>query len=132
VSTATTVPDRPRQSATPDAEPSVLTEVLAGHGLSLAQAARRFPPARRDRPVSPSCVWRWMREGVRLPSGERLRLEGCRISGRWLTSEPALLRFLMAQQADDSQTLPSQPRTTGRRHRDSERAAAELERLGVR
>src|SRR5262245_28148473 len=87
-----------------DTPSPVLAEVLAGQGLSLSQAARRFPPARLARPVSPSCVWRWAREGVRLPSGGRLRLEVCRLAGRWVTSESALQRFLAAQQDD---TAPS-------------------------
>jgi hypothetical protein len=118
-------------TATPEASSPVLSEVLAGQGLSLCQAARRFPPARRDRPVSPSCVWRWMREGVRLPSGERLRLEGCRVSGRWLTSEPALMRFLAAQQTGDTTATPTSTRTLGQRQRRSERAAAELHKFGL-
>jgi hypothetical protein len=42
-------------------------------------------------------LWRWITEGVRLPDGSRVRLEAARLGGRWLTSEPALRRFLAAQ-----------------------------------
>ena len=110
---------------------SVLSEIVAGRGLSLSQAARRFPSARLGRPVHSSCVWRWMREGVRLPDGRTIRLECARVAGRWLTSEPALERFLAAQTpATDSAPMPT-PRTPTSRRRASERAAAELEQIGI-
>jgi hypothetical protein len=109
-----------------------LSEIVAGLGLSLSQAARRFPSARQGRPVHSSCVWRWAREGVRLPDGYVVRLECARVSGRWLTSEPALERFIAAQTpTPDVASSPTMPRTPAARRRDSERAAAELEKVGI-
>lgn len=110
------------------AAPKLLAEQL----LSFGQAAAMFPPYRRGRPVSPSCVWRWFRSGVRLANGEVVRLEAIKVAGRHLTSIEAVQRFIAAQQMNDSITS-GQPsvsaagmRTSSRRNRDSERA---LDRL---
>jgi hypothetical protein len=51
------------------------------------------------------------------------------LAGRWLTSEPAIERFLAAQ-TPPLDTSPA-PRTPARRRRASEKAAAELERIGI-
>jgi hypothetical protein len=100
--------------------------------LSLPQAARRFPPYRRGRPVNPSTVWRWVFVGVRLPGGRRVRLDAVRLSGRWLTSVEAIERFIRAQTPRLGETAGTPaPRTPGRRRRDSERAAAELGKAGI-
>ena len=57
--------------------------------LTLTSASRRF---RLDRPVNPSTVWRWVKKGVRLPDGRRLKLEAIRLGGRWWTSLEAIER----------------------------------------
>ena len=100
--------------------------------LSLSQAARLLPPGRGDRPVTLSCVLRWVLRGARSPSGELVRLEAVRLGGRWLTSREALQRFSEALTPDltGGQTAPT-PRSRGRRQRASERAGRELERLGL-
>jgi hypothetical protein len=72
-----------------------------------------------------------MRDGVRLPDGRIVRLEAARLSGRWLTSERAIERFLAAQTPTIDTPTPATPRTPTRRQRDSEKAAKELEALGV-
>jgi hypothetical protein len=56
-------------------ESTITSEVLSGSGLSLSQAARRFPPYRGSRPVVPSTIFRWIADGVRVPGGPRVRLE---------------------------------------------------------
>jgi len=66
--------------------------------ISLSQAAKLFPPARRGRPVSASCVWRWFKEGVRTQGGRRVHLEALRVVNRYVTSEQAVRRFILAQQ----------------------------------
>ncbi len=109
----------------------IAAEVLAGSGLSLAQAARRFPSFRQNRPVHPSCVFRWIRQGVRLPDGRRVQLEAIRLAGRLLTSEQALARFLADQQDPPSGHLLSPHTTPRRQRRAAERAQADLEKLGV-
>jgi len=99
--------------------------------LSLAQAARRFPPARLGRPVSSSTVWRWCRKGVNVPGVGVVRLECVRVSGRWLTSVEAISRFVAAQTPTaDNEARPT-PRTPTQRRKASEQAARELERLGI-
>jgi hypothetical protein len=110
---------------TDETTPELVQETL----LSLAQVANRLPPNRGDRPVSLSCVLRWILSGVRTPHG-RIRLEGIRLGCRWLTSEEALARFVAAQTPEFADR-PQLPRTATSRRRASERAAAELERLGI-
>lgn len=115
-----------------ETETNITSEIVAGHGRSLSQAARAFPSYRLDRPVSPATVQRWILKGVRLPDGTMLRLEGRRIGGRWLTSVQAIERFIEAQTpqiADSEPTSP--PRTTKQRERAAERAGKELADLGV-
>jgi hypothetical protein len=76
---------------------------------------------------------RWIVKGVRSPSGALVRLEGLRLGDRWVTSREALQRFAEALTPclDAPQENPPNPRAPGRRQRASERAAAELERLGI-
>jgi hypothetical protein len=111
--------------------PDVKAEILAGSGLALTQAAKRFPPYRAGRPLNPSTVFRWITDGVRAPGGRRIRLEGVRLGGRWLTSEQALARFIDAQTAAQITSTPPRPPTPQQRHRAAERAGEALERLGV-
>jgi hypothetical protein len=99
--------------------------------LSLAQAARRFPPYRQGRPVNASTIWRWCRKGVKVPSLGVVRLESCRISGRWLTSEEAISRFVAAHTPPSDAAAMPPPRTPTARQRASERAARELDRVGI-
>jgi hypothetical protein len=107
-------------------------EIAAGEGLYLTQAAKRFPPYRRGRPVTLGCVLRWILQGVRLPDGSRVRLEGARLAGRWLTTAGAIARFLAVQspQLEDAER-PALPRTPGKRRRAIERAGRELDKVGI-
>jgi hypothetical protein len=98
--------------------------------VSLAQAARRFPPARLGRPVSPATIWRWCRRGVSVPGIGVVRLESVRLPGRWVTSLEAISRFV-ARQTPMENDPPPAPRSPGRRQRASERAAEELGRLRI-
>jgi hypothetical protein len=109
----------------------VREEVLAGSGLSLLQAARKLPPGRNGAPVNGATLWRWVVDGVNLPGGRRLRLEGCRVSGRWLTSEQALARFIDAQTPNLDAGKDAAPRSPGRRKAASTAAEAELRRAGA-
>ena len=105
-------------------------EIEAGQGESLTRAARRFPPARLGRPVTPSCLVRWITRGVKGPGGQRVKLEAARLAGKWITTPAAIGRFVEAQtpRPDD---VPPVPRTSGVRRRAADRAAKELERLGI-
>src|SRR5262245_58742870 len=88
-------------------------EVISGGGLSPAQAAKRFPSVKAVGAVNPATVWRWIVKGVRLSNGCRVKLEALRMGAGYLTSEPALLRFLRAQQPDAAP--PPMPRTAKQR-----------------
>src|SRR5262249_4493029 len=96
--------------------------------LSLAQAARMLPPGRRGRPVTLSCVLRWVIDGIKI-GGALVRLDAMRMGGRWITSVQALERFAQAQTPKFG-GAPA-PRTAGRRQRGAAKAARELEKLGI-
>jgi hypothetical protein len=109
----------------------VLAEIATGLGLSLTQAARRLPSSRGGRPVHSSCVWRWINDGGRLPDGAIVKLEAARLAGRWLTSTPAIERFLARQTPQGKAESMPAPRTPTQSRKASERAAKELEALGI-
>ncbi len=98
--------------------------------ISLDQAAKLLPPNRNGRPVSLSCIFRWITDGVSTPSG-KVRLEGERVGRRWLTSVEAVQRFAAAQTPNLNVNVPPAPRPTSARQRAAERANRELERLGI-
>jgi hypothetical protein len=109
----------------------LLEELSQGHGRSLSQAAKLFPPFRLNRPVTLSCVFRWVTKGVRGPEGQRIRLEGARLAGRWVTTPQAIARFLQAQ-TPNLDNVPEQfPSSPNARQRANQRAAAKLEQLGL-
>jgi hypothetical protein len=109
-------------------EANVTNEILAGSGLNLGQAPRCFPPYRESRPVNPSTVFRWIMYGVHLRDGTRLRLEACRVGGRWLTSREAIKRFIDRQTPNiDTDRAPCTSGPTQRTKR-AERAGKELEK----
>jgi hypothetical protein len=97
--------------------------------ISLTQAARLLPPGRRGRPVTLSCLLRWILDGVKTPHGV-VHLEASRMGGRWLTSVEALERFADRQTPKITDRLDT-PRTPAKRQLASERAARDLEKLGI-
>lgn len=104
--------------------------------ISLSQAAKLFPPARRGRPVSASCVWRWFKEGVRTADGRRVHLEALRVVNRYVTSADAVRRFILAQQPGSTvgtaeSSVEPAPRTPGQRARASAKAGDKLAALGL-
>jgi hypothetical protein len=108
----------------------IVIDLTSESSLSLAQAARLLPPGRGGRPVTLSCLLRWVLQGVRSPSGDVVRLEAARLGGRWITSREALQRFAEALTPRLGEALPSS-RTPIARRRASERAAQELEKAGI-
>src|SRR5262245_29649870 len=105
----------------------LLSETLIG----LCEAGRWLPPGRGGRPVSFSCVLRWITHGVPGPDGRRVKLEGVRVGGRWLTSTEALARWAEQLTPSLDGDLALTPRSPTRRQRDSERAARDLESYGI-
>jgi hypothetical protein len=116
----------------PADNPDVITEVVAGQGITLSQAARIIPPYESGRRLNPATVWRWSRGGVKLADGTRVRLEVCRVGCRWLTSRAAVARFLAAQNAPAASppTAP-RPHASNKRTKRAEDIEMDLERLGL-
>lgn len=118
----------------PPPVPPVLTEIQSGEGLSLAAAGRLFPGHRGGRAVDPSTIFRWVTKGTTV--GERtVRLEAVRAGARWLTSRPAVGRFVAALTAaaspDPARLKPPPARSPTARQRAAARAAAALEAMGA-
>jgi hypothetical protein len=127
----------------------LLEEIEAGEGETLTRAARRVPRTRQDRPVTLGCLIRWVVTGVIGPTGERVHLEAARLAGKWITTPGAIRRFIQAQtpfKADGTSTSCTRtqqrmateravtrlaPRSPVARRRASERAAQELEKVGI-
>src|SRR5947209_1904698 len=99
--------------------------------ISLSQAARLLPPGRRGRPVTLSCVLRWVLDGVKLPSGEVVRLEAVRLGGRWITSVEALERFADRQTPRLGDASTKSFRTPVPRSRAAQRADKHLAAIGI-
>jgi hypothetical protein len=109
----------------------LLEEIEAGQGETLTRAARRVPRSRQDRPVTLSCLLRWVLSGVDGPNGGRVYLEAARLAGKWVTTPGAIRRFVEAQTPRLDGEPAAVPRSPARRRRESERAAKKLERLGM-
>jgi len=110
---------------------SLLTEEISqGHGKALSQAARLLPSSRKGRPVTLSCLVRWILHGVQNADGQRVHLEAARLAGRWITTPQAIARFIQAQtpQLDHRGDTPRSPAA---RARASRRAEQQLEELGI-
>lgn len=100
--------------------------------LTLSQAARILPSSRLGRPVTLSCVLRWVLRGLKVPGGNVVRLEAIRLGGKWITSQEALQRFADRQTPClDAAGEVSQVRSAGQRSRANARAAAELAKIGI-
>jgi hypothetical protein len=100
--------------------------------ISLAVAAAETPPGRNGKKTHLSTILRWVLRGAKAPDGSRVRLEAVRLGGRWVTSREALQRFAerLTPRVGDEVPAPAS-RSHTRRRRESERAAADLKRLGI-
>src|SRR6516162_7473422 len=99
-------------------------EIAQGQGKSLSQAPTLFPPARRNRPVTLSCLIRWVLKGARAFDGRWVKLEAARCSGRWITTPQAIGRFLAAQ----TPSLENQQNPVARSPRSRRKAAEQAEK----
>lgn len=99
--------------------------------IPLAEACKLVPPARQGRKTHLPTLLRWILRGTRNPAGETVRLEAIRLGNRWMTSREALQRFVERLTPATDTPLQSVPRTATARQRASERAAAELEKIGI-
>ena len=76
-------------------------------------------------------VFRWILKGVPGPDGQRVRLDAIRVGGKWMTTRSAVQRFAEATTPRLNGDGAAAPRSANARQRASERAAAELEKLGI-
>jgi hypothetical protein len=106
-----------------------MIDLMSENVLGLIEAAKRLPKGRRGRPVTLSCILRWILEGTLGPDGTKVRLEAIRLGGRWVTSEQALQRFaeqLTPVVGVTSLPAPRSPKRTKRAERASEAVDAVL------
>src|SRR5262245_69457 len=96
----------------------------------LSHASKFLPSARRGRPVTLSCLLRWVFDGVKSPEGKRVRLEALRLGGKWVTSMEALQRFAECQTPVFGQPDKAILRSPTKRMKAAQRAEKELERAG--
>ena len=99
--------------------------------ITLAAAAKLVPPARNGKRTHLSTLLRWITTGSAAPDGSRVRLEGVRLGSRWMTSAAALARFAETLTPRLAKVPGSSPRSPTKRRRESDRAAADLEKLGI-
>jgi hypothetical protein len=109
-----------------------MIDLTAEKTFPLTQLLPLIPPGRNARRTHLSTVLRWILDGAPGPDGRRVKLEALRLGGRWVTSREAIQRFAerLTPQTGDAPASPP-PRTPGARRRAAERAANELEQLGV-
>src|SRR5262249_46768036 len=81
------------ESNHPQARLTMAIDLTTEATISLSQAARLLPLGRRGRPVTLSCLLRWVLSGIKAHSGEVVCLEALRLEGRWITSREAIQRF---------------------------------------
>jgi hypothetical protein len=96
--------------------------------LSMREAGRLFGIL-GEIPIHSATVSRWALRGVVLPNKKRLKLEHFRCGGRLLTTRPAVVRFLEAQ--NESPDEIELPKTPAQKKRKADRTAKELEELGI-
>lgn len=109
----------------------LLAEIESGQGEPLSRAAKRLPSYRNGRPVTLSCLVRWVLTGVKTPAGQTIRLEAARLAGRWITTPAALSRFIARQTPDLNTPMPPSAPTAAQRKRRAEAAGAALARAGI-
>jgi hypothetical protein len=98
------------------------------NGFGPAEAARRVPCLRKDRPVAPSTIIRWIVDGVIGADGQVVRLSAVRLGHRWVTDDLALRRF--AERLTPARPGQTGQRTPSARQHACDRAAQQLRELG--
>jgi hypothetical protein len=123
---------------TPRLENSMAIDILQETVIPFGAVPQRFPHLGRvaedgtQGRVHFSTVFRWWSKGIVGPGGNRVRLEGTKLGGKLVTSLEALQRFSDALTPRAQGEAPATaPRAEGKRRKASERAAEELERIGI-
>ena len=96
-----------------------MIDPFSEHTFPLAEAARRLPRLRNNRPVSVSTLWRWALRGLR-----GVVLETALVGGVRVTSAAALRDFFARLDR-----RPASPRPTAV---NKDAVGKELDRVGIR
>ena len=99
--------------------------------IPLSTACRLVPAARRGKKTHFSTLLRWIINGAKAPSGQRVHLEAIRLGNRWHTSLEALQRFAVALTPQPVAPPPNPMRTPRQRQSGAEGAKVELESFGI-
>lgn len=110
----------------------LVDRILTEGPIGMAGAARLYGTYRGGRPTHPSTPTRHHLRGVTLPDGSVIRLEAVRIAGRLMTSRPAIVRFLTAQQIIPDSSPSTTPRSPTACSRAAAAAAKQLDELGIK
>lgn len=119
-----------------------MTTRTATKYLSLQQVAGRFPSSRStpdgdEIPTHPATVSRWVKTGVKVAGGSRVRLQAIRSPSGWKVSEEAVEAFLAHLTAlalgDDAETHDDTPQAavSAARARELARVDRELDAAGI-
>lgn len=101
---------------------------LAKRKLTIPMIRAMYPGQREGRGLAASTVTRWILTGCTATDGSIVKLKATRIGYRWMIDEDDLQAFFDAlggREVDDM------PRTPTERHRNSEAASRELEKIGA-
>ena len=117
-------------SNTASAIESLIDEIMAHGGLGFAAVAKMFPAHKGpQKSLNTATVFRWHARGIRGEDGTLVKLEAIRVGGKHISSALAVRRFISA--LSEPVASVAVPRSPAQRQRDSERASAELEAMGV-
>lgn len=118
-------------ASSPTSDHLTLVERILGEGpIGMSVAARRLGVYRQGKGMHPSNVTRMHHKGFRDAAGNVVKLEAIRLQGRLVTSWPAVVRYIQAQQvaASAENTIP--PRSPAARTKASVEAGRRLEEMG--
>jgi hypothetical protein len=110
---------------------NLVSQILNEGAEGFTVLAKRIPSSRRAGPLTPQALWRWATKGIRRPDGQVVKLEVVRVAGRFLSSWPAVERFIQAQNEAAEVAMPAVSRSARKRQRDDARAAEMLEEVGI-
>jgi len=97
----------------------LLPEIESGHGLGMGAAGRIFGG------IDPSSVFRFVTRGTKTADGRLVKLEAIRVGVKWMTSRPAIERYLRALANPNTAPAASpKPGNAKNRNHSAEKLAA--------
>ena len=98
--------------------------------ISLTDVAGHVPPRFPGKKTHLSTILRWILTGIKSPDGSRVRLEAVRLGGKWVTTRPAVQRFVEKLTPALDRGRPS-GRSSAARQRATDRAESALSKAGI-